>query len=65
MIKHNMVTSDMVLEALGLSEYKEGGQLKNVTFDTKEIADKLNDLIAERCPYCEEGMRGCHCWNDE
>lgn len=65
MIKYKMVTSDMVLEALGLSEYKEGAVLENVSFDTQVIADKLNELISERCPYCDEGKRGCQCWNDE
>jgi hypothetical protein len=63
--KYKMVTWQMAWKVL------VGGDpdCLNITETHKkhyeDIANKLNKLIDERCPYCEEGKRGCHCWNDE
>ena len=62
MIKHNLVTPEMLHKALG---YKERDNGHYESCKCKEIADKLNDLIHEKCLYCEEGDSGCQCWNDE
>ncbi len=64
-LKYNVVTWEMIWKAF------VGGDpvCLNIPEKTKEyyktMADRLNKLINERCPYCEEGERGCQCWNDE
>ena len=63
--KYEMVTGQMIWEVFGYEDHTDDVVNKGRQIDCISIADKLNKLIDERCPYCKDGMRGCHCWNDE
>ena len=60
-IKENLVTPDMVRKVLGC--YFDVDDCDDDIY--KGIANSLNRQIHARCPFCDEGMRGCQCWNDE
>ena len=64
-IKYDLVTPDMIREALGYKETNDGHTLTGQYIQCKEISDKLNELIHSRCLYCEYGDINCKCWNDE
>jgi len=59
-IKYNLVTPDMVKEVLD-EDHPDVGQ--NINYE--DLANKLNNLIHDKCLYCYEGESGCQCWNDE
>lgn len=64
-LKYNLVTPEMIRKMMGFGRTDDQIVLKGQAITCETMANELNEMIHERCLYCDEGDSNCQCWNDE